>query len=133
MSRPEALLERQLLPALSRALPELVLFKNEVGEGYYARIGPMLAAALRPWPEASARAIEILVRNRVSYGLRVGSSDLVGVLAPTGQAVFLELKAQGGRITPEQAHFLEAMRARGAIAAEVRSIDDAVAAIRSAI
>lgn len=131
MSRPEALFERQLLPALSRAVPDLVLFKNEVGEGYYGRIGPMLAAALRPWPDAARAATEVLVRNRVSYGLRVGSSDLVGVLGPTGQAVFLELKAQG-RLSPEQAHFLDAMRARGAIAAEVRSLEDAVAAVRGA-
>jgi len=129
MSRPEALFERQLLPALSRAVPELVLFKNEVGEGYYGRIGPMLATALRPWPEAARAATEVLVRNRVSYGLRVGSSDLVGVLGPTGQAVFLELKAQG-RLSPEQAHFLEAMRNRGAIGAEVRSLEDAIRAVR---
>ena len=132
MSRPEALLERQLLPALSRAIPELTLFKNEVGEGYYARIGPMLATALRPWPDAAREAMAILIRNRVSYGLRVGSSDLVGVLGPTGRAVFLELKAQGGRLTAEQAHFLDQMRARGAIGAEVRSIDDAIAAVRGA-
>lgn len=131
MSRPEALFERQLLPTLSRAVPELVLFKNEVGEGYYARIGPILAQTLRPWPEAAHAAQSVLVRNRVSYGLRVGSSDLVGVLGPTGQAVFFELKAQG-RLSAEQSHFLAAMRARGAIAAEVRSIDDAVAAVRGA-
>jgi hypothetical protein len=46
--------------------------------------------------------------------------------------VFLELKAQGGRLSPEQKHFLEQMRARGAIAEQVRSIDDAVAALRGA-
>jgi hypothetical protein len=130
MSRDEAIFERALLPAISAT--DLVIFKNEVGEGFYARIRPLLDQALQPWPDAQRKAREVLTRNRVTYGLRVGSSDLVAVLAPLGRAVFLELKSSTGRLEPEQRAFLLRMRELGAVAEAVRTVPEALDVLRRA-
>ena len=72
-------------------------------------------------------------------GLCKGSSDLIGyrsvVVTPemVGQrvAVFVALEVKDkGRLTSEQAQFLEVVRRAGGIAAEVRSVEDARAALR---
>jgi hypothetical protein len=65
----------------------------------------------------------------VRYGLCVGSSDLIGILAPSGRLLALEVKTPVGRLTLEQRQFLELVRRRGGFACVVRSVDDAVAAM----
>ena len=72
-------------------------------------------------------------------GLCTGSSDLIGwrsvEITPdmVGQAVAvfvaLEVKSAAGRPTFEQRRFIDAVRAAGGIAAVVRSVDDAAAAL----
>lgn len=65
----------------------------------------------------------------VSTGLPPGFSDLFGHRAGDCRAFYLEVKTPTGRVRPEQARFITAMQARGAIAAVVRSVEDAVAAV----
>lgn len=65
----------------------------------------------------------------VRYGLAVGSADLIGILAPAGRLVALEVKTTSGRTTPEQNLFLDLVRRRGGFAAVVRSAEDALAAL----
>ena len=60
----------------------------------------------------------------VRSGLPVGFSDLFGFTSDL-RPFFMEVKSATGRPTLHQLNFLEAMRARGAIAAIVRSVDDA--------
>lgn len=107
-------------------------------------------AVLRRILEACARGEVRLFRNNVGaledktgrvvrYGLCKGSSDLIGyrsvVVTPemVGQrvAVFVALEVKDrGRLTAEQAQFLEVVRRAGGIAAEARSVEDAEAALR---
>jgi hypothetical protein len=61
----------------------------------------------------------------VRTGLPVGFSDLFGHRASDARAFYLEVKTRTGRPTREQLAFLAAMQARGAIAAVVRSVDEA--------
>ena len=68
----------------------------------------------------------------VRYGLAVGSADLVCILAPWGHLLALEVKAPGGRVRPEQAAWGAAVARVGASFAVVRSVDDALEALRSA-
>jgi hypothetical protein len=84
-------------------------------------------------------ALEDKTGRIVRYGLCKGSSDLIGwhtvEITPdmVGQrvAVFVALEVKDkGRLTQEQATFLEVVRRAGGIAAEVRSVDDAEAALR---
>lgn len=58
----------------------------------------------------------------VTYGLCVGSSDLIGIFK--GRFLALEVKMHGKKPTPEQENFLRAVRENGGIAGVVRSIDD---------
>lgn len=79
----------------------------------------------------------------VTYGLCVGSSDLIGYLPVTigpehvGQtlAVFvaIEAKTETGRLRPEQRQFLDVVQGHGAIAGVVRSVEDAEALLRVAV
>lgn len=65
----------------------------------------------------------------VRSGLPVGFSDLFGNRAGDARAFYLEVKTPTGRIRPEQAAFIAAMQKRGALAAVVRSVEDALAAV----
>src|SRR6478752_1756860 len=58
-----------------------------------------------------------------------GVSDLIGFRKGDCRALYLEVKDGTGRPTKEQRAFLEAMRKRGAIAASVRSVEEARAAV----
>lgn len=61
----------------------------------------------------------------VQTGLPVGFSDLFG-FRPDLVPFFCEVKSATGRVRPEQAAFLDAMRARGAVAVVTRDADDCV-------
>jgi len=132
-ARPEAALERAVLArvgALQRAdLPSLTIFRNEVGSGHTGNVGPLLAREL--CPHCRATAARVLTTNRITYGLGVGSPDLVG--AVDGRAFGLELKSPTGRVRPEQLAWCEAAIRRGVHVAIVRTVEEAEEAIRQAM
>jgi hypothetical protein len=64
----------------------------------------------------------------VRYGLAPGSADLIG-WTPDGRFLALEVKTPRGRLSAQQAAFLDAVRAAGGVAACVRSADEALAAL----
>ena len=76
----------------------------------------------------------------VRFGLCKGSSDLIGLRSITigpehvGQtlAVFaaVEVKAQAGRITPDQQAFIDAVAGMGGLAGVARSVEDAARILR---
>ncbi len=65
----------------------------------------------------------------VRTGLPPGFSDLFGHRAGDCRAFYLAVKTPTGRVRPEQARFIAAMRERGAIAGVVRSVEDAIRAV----
>jgi hypothetical protein len=105
-STAEGRLLRRIVEAL-RADPDLLVWRNTVGVG-----------------EHDGR--------RVTYGLALGSSDLIGLLGPHGRFVAFEVKTPEGRLTEHQARFLERVRRQGGIAAVVRSVDEARTVIAQA-
>lgn len=56
-------------------------------------------------------------------GLCVGSSDLVG-WTRDGRFLAIEVKTARGRLTAEQAHFLDAVNAAGGVGILARSVND---------
>lgn len=66
------------------------------------------------------------------YGLVVGAADLVGILAPAGRLVGLEVKTPAGRARPEQRQWAALVRRHGGFCCVVRSVDEARAAIERA-
>lgn len=101
--RPEATILAGILAALGLE-PDLKLFRNNVGVAEYGKA-------------------------KVRYGLLPGSADLIGVLAPTGRLVSLEVKSDTGRLTPEQVKWAAMVRRMGGFAAVVRSTQEARDAI----
>jgi hypothetical protein len=65
----------------------------------------------------------------VRYGLQKGSSDLIGILKPTGRLLALEVKTPKGRLRKEQELFLNLVRNMGGFACVVTSPEEALAAI----
>ncbi len=61
----------------------------------------------------------------IKFGLCNGSSDLIGV-AKDGRFLAMEVKAEGGRVRPEQVLFIEAVRRAGGRAGVARSVGEAL-------
>ena len=66
-----------------------------------------------------------LPSGKVFRGLPKGFSDILAIL-PGGRAVFIEVKTQSGKLSPEQEKFIAKMQALGAIAGVVRSVSEAL-------
>ncbi len=64
------------------------------------------------------------------HGVPEGVSDLVG-WSKGGRFLALEVKTRTGRATPAQLAFIEAVKGSGGIAGVVRSVDEALALVRS--
>ena len=60
------------------------------------------------------------------FGLCVGSADLIGVVAPHGRFLAIEVKSAKGRTTKEQELFLALVRRMGGVAGVARSVEEAV-------
>ena len=58
-----------------------------------------------------------------------GMADICGILAPSGRWFCLEIKTGRGALSPEQHMWHNLIRLRGGFACEVRSVDDARAAL----
>ncbi len=76
--------------------------------------------------------------NRIRYGLCNGSSDLISIVTMpervvvprgTGRFMALEVKGPDGETTEEQERFFRLVRRLGGFACEVRSVEDAAAAV----
>lgn len=65
------------------------------------------------------------------FGLCPGSADLIGI-GPGGRFLAIEVKTKHGRVAPDQARFIDLVRARGGIAGICRSVEDAVALVQAA-
>jgi hypothetical protein len=70
---------------------------------------------------------KVKVRGGWMHGLKEGSPDLRGYIAPTGRAYYLEVKLPGEKPKPEQLAWKATHEKRGALHAFVTSVPDAVA------
>lgn len=71
--------------------------------------------------------------NYVTFGLAVGSSDMIGYTMIDRRAIFtaVEVKLPGKKATAAQQAFLDAVATAGGIACVAYSIEDLKAAIRA--
>jgi hypothetical protein len=135
MSNPETVLQQEIRLALGR-YPDLTLWRNSTGAA--SPLNPrdlhQLTGLLKTGnvPAALKCVADMLKRPMVKYGLCVGSADLIGILAPHGRLVALEVKTATGRASDEQRMFLSLVRSRGGFACLVRSVPEAIEAINRA-
>ncbi len=108
---------------IRRALGELsgvVCFNNETGQAFVAQ------GKLRCQTCGGASST-----RPIRYGLGGGGgSDLVAICAPHGRAVFLEVKTGSGRLQENQKVFKQLVERFGAVFATVRSVEEALEAVR---
>ena len=107
----EKKIQREIEAALG-AEPDLLLLRNSVGMAKHTSDDG------KTW--------------HVPYGLGTGSPDLVGILAPSGRWVCLEVKAAEGDVDPAQLKCHAIWRKFGAFVAVVRSVEEARAALDEA-
>lgn len=101
----ETKLVKEILLALGNE-PDLIVWRNNTGK---------LADVNGRW---------------VTYGLGVGSADIIGVLAPWGRFVALEVKDRGQQ-TEQQHNWEMALRGKGGSYTVVRSVADAKNAVEA--
>lgn len=104
--------------------------ESEIQHAIRLELGRM--PGLRIFRNNSGVAIDGESGRAIRYGLARGSSDLVGILAPTGRIVCLEVKTPTGRVSREQVMWLQLVRALGGFATVVRSVQDARDAVERA-
>lgn len=127
---------KRILLACSRGSTRL--FRNNVGVGWTGKV----ERAARP-TQVTIYPGDVLIRNArpLHAGLCEGSGDLIGwesrVVTPemvgTRVAVFASLEAKEGRgvMRGNQKNWRDQVLAAGGIAGEVRSVDDALALVKS--
>ncbi len=101
-------------------LPGVVCFNNETGQAFVAQ------GKLRCQTCGGASST-----RPIRYGLGGGGgSDLVAICAPHGRAVFLEVKTGSGRLQENQKVFKQLVERFGAVFATVRSVEEALEAVK---
>ncbi len=90
-------------------------------------------ADFRVWRNNSG-ALQDVTGRLVKYGLAPGSADLVGILAPTGRLVALEVKTdrRGSKQTPDQENWGRVVREMGGVYEVVRSVEEALNVLEQA-
>lgn len=110
--RMESILQRNIEIAIGSE-PDFLMLRNSVGSAKYVQ-------------ETTGKTFH------VPYGLGVGSPDLVGILAPWGVFIGLEVKDPNGIVEPHQTTSHELWRRFGALVYVVRSVEDARIALQHA-
>ncbi|HEY6037039.1 MAG TPA: VRR-NUC domain-containing protein [Kofleriaceae bacterium] len=67
----------------------------------------------------------------VTFGLGVGSADLVGILRGSGRFVAWEVKTRAVRVSPEQRAWHYAVTNAGGVVFVARSVEEALGQLRS--
>jgi hypothetical protein len=69
----------------------------------------------------------------VHFGLCTGSSDLVGIVPPSGRFLAIEVKTYFGKTTPGQEAFLKMVNDCGGIGFVARSPEEALEILRGRV
>lgn len=114
----EAEVLRQILLTLG-ALPQLKVWRNNTGmawNGIKVTLAPGLALTDVSGRSFTVQKGDILIRNAhpVQFGLK-GSGDIAGILAPSGKALFIEVKNGHYQQTEQQKKFADMVRQMGGI------------------
>lgn len=115
-------IQNEIRIAIGKELPNVRLFRANVGSGWTGRI-------------AHRTRDELLLENYRAFatGLPKGTPDLIGFRTlPDGvaQFAFIEVKKPGGRVRPEQEHMIRFLLDSGAVGGIAHSAAEAVEILR---
>lgn len=109
----ETKLMRLIMVALTQA--DCIVWRNETSGAYVGKV-----------IHKDARIVTLANAQLMTFGLCVGSSDIVGIHKPTGRFLAVEVKTPTGKPTKEQLNFIEQVRAANGIAGIARSVKEAL-------
>jgi len=92
-----------------------LVFRNETAGAYGGKV-----------IHKDARIVTLANAQLITFGLAVGSADIIGIHKATGRFLAFEVKTSTGRTTKEQLNFIEQVRAANGVAGIVRSTQDAL-------
>lgn len=72
------------------------------------------------------RIVTLANAQLMTFGLCVGSADIIGIHKPTGRFLAIEVKTKTGKPTKEQLNFIEQVRAANGIAGIARTVQEAL-------
>lgn len=104
--------------------PYAVLWQNPVGIAHHRTRAACICPHCRGTGVVDPRGT-----YTVSYGLCVGSADLIGVVGPQGRFLAIEIKPPGAYPTPEQRRFLALVRRMGGVSGVAHNEDEAAALV----
>lgn len=109
----ETKLMRLIMVALSQA--GCLVWRNETSGAYVGKV-----------IHKDARIVTLANAQLMTFGLCVGSADIIGVHKPSGRFLAVEVKTAKGKPTAEQINFIEQIRAANGIAGIARSVQEAL-------
>lgn len=109
----ETKLMRLIMVALSQA--GCLVWRNETSGAYVGKV-----------IHKDARIVTLANAHLMTFGLCVGSADIIGVHKPSGRFLAVEVKTAKGKPTAEQINFIEQVRAANGIAGIARSVQEAL-------
>lgn len=115
-------IQNEIRLAVSRELPNVRLFRANVGAGWVGTVA-----------ERTTRRLVLANYRRFDTGLPKGMPDLIGFRRNAdgrAQFAFIEVKTPTGRARPEQKHMIEFLLAHGAVGGIARSAEEAVSILR---
>lgn len=92
-----------------------LVFRNECAGAYVGKV-----------IHKDSRIVTLANAQLMTFGLAVGSADIIGIHKPTGRFLAFEVKTAKGKPTKEQLNFIEQVRSANGIAGIVRSTQDAL-------
>lgn len=121
-------IQNEIRLAIGKELPNVRLFRANVGMGWTGRI----AGRSERW---GRRPSQLVLENyrAFSTGLPNGTPDLIGFKTlPDGvaQFAFIEVKQPGGRVRPEQERMIKFLLDHGAVGGIAHSPEEALELLR---
>jgi len=92
-----------------------LVFRNECAGAYVGKV-----------IHKDNRIVTLANAQLITFGLAVGSADIIGIHKASGRFIAFEIKTAKGKPTKEQLNFIEQVRAANGIAGIVRSTQDAL-------
>lgn len=84
------------------------------------------------WRNEVAKAQRLSDGCIMPFGLGRGSADLVGLVAPFGRFLAVEVKRKTGRLSDEQKLWIAVVRRTGGVAGVATSVEEALALVAEA-
>lgn len=109
----ETKIMRLIMLALTKA--GCLVFRNEIAGAYVGRV-----------IHKDQRIVTLANAQLMTFGLCVGSADIIGIHKATGRFLAVEVKTEKGKPTQEQLNFIEQVRAANGIAGIARSAEEAL-------